>query len=455
MILYEFILNGSFFKEDKKMLSFHLFRHYFLSFKSDSLIRIVAWVCLAGLSVSVAALVLVLSIMDGFGQSIKFRLLKKEAHLILHSKGADKKKDFSQNKESIYSLLPSHLKEGIENLTFFETQDILLKTHKGFFGIIAKGYKIEKIKELLIQAKKAEWEHLHRTENISVVSKDVTAGARKDTVSLLPEETNTENTLSLPLIINESLSSALNIYKEDEALVTPVASLLLPPSEAPPLKRVSIQGVVEESGENNSEEKFSVFYEKGKMDFKFLSNLHSAWEVTLKDPERYKQYLPYFKDYRTEHWVERNSSLLFALKMEKFIMVLFITLAILISLLGISMALFLLIIQKRKDIGILQAMGLSDEEVTKIFSKVGMELAFIGIIGGMLIGLALTAFFKYSEWNILPAMYYDRTLPANFLPFQYVLIFIGSLFVAFLACYLPTLHLSRMSPSDLLKTAGR
>lgn len=439
------------------MLSFHLFRHYFLSFKSDSLIRIVAWVCLAGLSVSVAALVLVLSIMDGFGQSIKSRLLKKEAHLILHSKKANKGKDFFQNKESVYSVLPSHLKKGVESLTFFETQDILLKTHKGFFGVIAKGYKAEKIKELLVQARKTEFESFHQTKDILAVPKDSTGKDQNNAVFLSPDETDFKNTSSpsLSLIINESLSSALNVYKGDEALVTPVAALLLPPSEAPPLKRVYIQSVAEDSGENNSEEKFSVFYEKGMMDFKFLSNIHSAWEITLKDPESYKQYLSYFKNYRTEHWAERNSSLLFALKMEKFIMVLFITLSILISLLGISMALFLLIIQKRKDIGILQAMGLSDEEVTKTFSKVGLELAFIGIVGGMLIGLALTAFFKYSQWNILPAIYYDRTLPANFLPFQYILIFMGSLLVAFLACYLPTLHLSRMSPSELLKTAGR
>lgn len=443
------------------MLSFRLFRHYFLSFKSDSLIRIVSWVCLLGLSVSVAALVLVLSIMDGFGQSIKSRLLRREAHLILRSKESGKREVLLQNKESVYSSLPFHLQGEIESLTFFETQDILLKTREGFSGVIAKGYGPEKIKELLVRAKNTEFE-FHKTKGpLGAFEASNGEDQEIDSASFLSNREqdfkNKKSTFSssLSLIINESLSSALNLYKGDKVFVAPVAALLLPPSEAPPLKKAYIQGVVADSGQSGDEENFSVFYKKGQMNFKILSNIHSAWEVILKDPENYKLYLPYFENYQIEHWVERNSSLLFALKMEKFIMVLFVTLAILISLLGISMALFLLITQKRKDIGVLQAMGLSDEEVTRIFSKLGLGLALIGIAGGMFLGLALTAFFKYNEWNILPAIYYDRTLPANFLPFQYGLIFIGSLLVAFLACYLPAFHLSRISPSTLLKTTGR
>ena len=365
------------------MLSFHLFRHYFLSFKSASLIRIVAWFCLGGLAVSVAALVLVLSIMDGFGHSIKTRLLSNEAHLILSSKKGNT--PISYQHAAIHSLLPASLKKGIKSSVLFETQDILLKTPQGFSGAIAKGYEGKVLKTLLNQSGTKRFESLHRTKDLSALSSQK---ALSNNEQKIPSSFS-----SLPLFISKSLSETLNLYEGDRVFLTPILALLLPPSELPPLKTGHIQGVIEKLQQNQGEESFSVFYERGLMDFKGFSNLHFAWEIRLKDPENYKAYLPYFKDYKLEHWVDRNSSLLFALKMEKLIMVLFITLSILISCLGISVALLLLIIQKRKDIGILQAMGLSQKEVTKIFTRIGLSLSLIGVTGGMVFGDNFNRFF--------------------------------------------------------------
>ena len=447
------------------MLSFYLFRHYFFSFRSSSLIRIVAWFCLGGLTVSVAALVLVLSIMDGFGQSIKTRLLSNQAHLIVSSKNSKPGENSFYEQNFVYSLLPPSLKEGIESFVFSETQDVLLKTSQGFSGVIAKGYERGLLEKMSSQARENRFESLHKVEDISAVAvienkkdSEKEKGRTEHGFSVTPDSNKEKEGIhkasSLPLMISEALSANLDLYEGDSVFLTPVMALLLPPSQPPPLKKGHIQGIIR-GNRAQGEEDFSVFYEKGQMDFKNFSDIHFSWEIQLKEPEKYKAHLPYFKNYKVEHWAERNSSLLFALTMEKFIMILFITLSIVISCLGISVALFLLITQKRKDIGVLQVMGLSKKEVTETFARVGMGLSFIGVMGGMLLGVALTAFLKYNRWNILPAIYYDRTLPANFLPFHYILIVLGSLAVAFLACYLPSLHLSRVPPSELLKSTGR
>lgn len=452
------------------MLAFHLFRHYFLSFKSASLIRLVAWFCLGGLTVSVAALVLVLSIMDGFGQSIKSRFLTRQPHLILRSKSSQQVQVDFKTKDPVRSVLPNHLQEQVKSSVLFETQDVLLKTNQGFFGVIARGYSSEVMEELLSLARKERFESLNQIQDLSsdadasdslssggtkgnLPSK--TAGKRLTYAPASQNEGKGSVTASLPLIITESVSTAFHLYEDDAVLLTPIMALLLPPTELPPLKKAHIQAVVRELQGDGEEEGFSIFYQRGLMDFKGFSSVRPVWRIKLLEPENYKAYLPYFKDYRVEHWAERNASLLFALKMEKFIMVLFISLAILISCLGIAVALFLLIVQKRNDIGILQAMGLSPKEVTKTFVKVGFGLSFIGIMSGLLLGLTLTAFFKYSDWNVLPAMYYDRSLPASFLPLQYAFILFGSLIIAFPACYLPALHLSRRPVVNLLKARGR
>ena len=89
-------------------MSFYLFRRYFLSSRSGSLIRVVSWICLGGMTVSVAALILIVSIMGGFGKAIKSRLLSKEAHLVIQFKDSPfvKKyeKDFFKTKKRVCFL---------------------------------------------------------------------------------------------------------------------------------------------------------------------------------------------------------------------------------------------------------------------------------------------------------------------------------------------------------------
>ncbi|MCZ0933332.1 MAG: hypothetical protein OXJ52_09305, partial [Oligoflexia bacterium] len=64
-------------------MSFYFFRRYFLSSRSGSLIKLISWLCLSGIAVSITALILIVSIMGGFGSAIKSRLLSKQAHLII------------------------------------------------------------------------------------------------------------------------------------------------------------------------------------------------------------------------------------------------------------------------------------------------------------------------------------------------------------------------------------
>ena len=432
------------------MLWLSLFRRYFFSSKSHSLIRVTARASLGGLAVSTAALVLVLSVMDGFSRAVKSRLLQGEPHLIvrlnpasaaprsnpspapsLHAdssfasrqeKAGRSKPSFPLQKKALLDLIKSkELREGVESLSFTESQDLLLKTDSGFAGVSAKGLE----------------------------APDFFAKAE----SPAPPASS----LSDPplLILNEPLRAALAVQEGDETLVAPVAALLLPPGTAPPLKRARVWKIAASAVGSGEEEKRAVFYEKGGLDFKALSNIRPAWEIKLKDPETWRAYTPFFADFQTENWAERNSSLLFALKMEKFIMVLFIALAVLISCLGVSTALFMVTTQKAKDIGFLQAAGLSRRETVQTFAKTGLALAVTGAAAGVILGVLLIACIKYGRLNILPAMYYDRSPPVVFSFWQCALVFVGSLAVAWPACLVPASRLSRVPPSELLKSVPR
>ena len=415
------------------MFSFYLFRKYFFSARGVSLIRTVFWVCLGGITVSVAALILIISIMGGFGQSIMKRHLAGEPHLV-----SELEKNPFQDRILLKKTLPDSLRQGIKKTIFYETQDVIIQTEEGFSGAVARGYSLQKWKEKSLTV--MEWE-----PDLSKKTPNPLIGRKNKPHSSLPE-----------LLITRKLSLDLNVFKGDEIILIPAVSLLLPPGESLPLRRIKVTGVLditETGGSSSMEQNLMIFYKHGEVDFGVFSKPKYGAEIKLNDPHQAFLYKPYFQKIQT--WQERNSSLFFALKLEKFIMTLFITLALVISCLGISSALFLLMTQKGKDIGMFQALGLSQKALCKTFTLLGFCLALCGICLGTLAGVGGVAFFKYTDWNFLPEMYQDRNIPAIFEPTGYILIVLGSMLVAWLACYLPARTLSYMDPAPLLKITGR
>jgi len=434
-------------------MSFYLFRHYLFSSRSGSLIKLVSWVCLAGMAVSVAALILIVSIMGGFGQAIQSRLLDKEAHLVIHFKDNPflKKDSTKTKKESlffdkeeppvIFSHLTQEQKKGIQSATIFETQDLILKSPKNFKGVSAIGYSKnqwnKKVEQML------SWEE----NNLIFLDKNQSTNQHPKLQSILLKPDQEKE-----ILLSEELALEMGLTSGDELTLIPLAGLLLPPNLMPPIKLFKVKGVLPTA--STEKESLSIYYKQSLMDFGDFSKIKYRAEIKLYNPEKAPLYKNFFKNHKVQSWIERNSTLFFALKLEKFIMTLFLTLAFVISCLGVSSALFLLITQKGEDLAILHAMGLSQKDLIKIFTKVGLSLTFISLLAGTFIGFAGTVFLKYNSINFLPEMYQDRTIPAVFMPSNYLMILLGAWLLAWISCYLPTKYLSRINPSELLKTTG-
>ena len=416
------------------------------------------------MAVSVAALILIVSVMGGFGNAIKSRLLSREAHLIFHFKdnpflkkipAKAKRKSLFFNKEEhpvIFSSLTQEQKNGIRSAFVFETQDLIVKSPTGFKGISAIGYsknQWNKKAEQIVPWTKSHLDSLNLNQNLQTsAEKQNLQTPPADQTHPIPLKPDKEK----EILLSQNLAWELGLSPGDKLTLTPLAGLLLPPNLLPPVKQFTVKGILEVA--STEKEAFSIYYKQGLMDFGDFSKINYRAEIQLYDPEKALVYQNLFTKYKVQNWMERNSTLFFALKLEKFIMTLFLVLAFIISCMGISSALFLLVTQKGEDLAILHAMGLSQKEITKIFTRVGFSLAFIGLLAGAVIGLSGTAFLKYNSINFLPEMYQDRTIPAVFMPGHYLIILAVALLLAWISCYLPTKHLSRIKPSELLKVTG-
>ena len=99
--------------------------------------------------------------------------------------------------------------------------------------------------------------------------------------------------------------------------------------------------------------------------------------------------------------------------MEKITMTTFMSLSGLITCFTIITILILLITQKRADVGILMTLGLPKIDVQRLFQWIGGFLFGIGLLSGLVLGTAISVFLQMYPLEVLPDIYYDRTLPSR------------------------------------------
>ena len=385
--------------------------------------------------------------MGGFGQAIKSRLLSKEAHLLIHfsqnpflKKYSDKNTGslfFDIEEQAVFSDLTKEQKKGIKTVVIFETQDLILKSSEGFKRVKAIGYSKKQWNQKVEQAVMGS-----RFHNFHLDKSQVNTNLKSKPSPLVQFQEKS-------VLLSYEISLETGLVAGDMLTLIPLAGLLLPPGLLPPIKQFKVKAVLPPA--EAKREAVSMYYKQGLMSFGDFSKTNYKAQIQLKNPEQALYYQNLLNKYKIQNWMERNSFLFFALKLEKFMMTLFLTLALIISCLGVSSALFLLMTQKGEDLAILQAMGLSQKEMTKIFTKIGLYLSSIGLFAGAFIGFLGTIFLKYNRINILPEMYQDRTIPAVFMPSNYLIILIGAVLLSWLFCYLPARYLSRIQPAQLLK----
>ena len=409
--------------------------------------------------------------MEGFGQAIKSRLLNKQAHLTLSLKDNPFLTDIKTQEElfisdknkELYFLSPDQ-KKVIQNSNLFEAQELILNKDGLFKGVFSRGYSKEKWKKLKEESIENFWtepkldQTFHPSENFleensqALKSIEPTINLNKpmedSSVLFLKKETSDTN-LEKNVLISYDLALQTNLKIGDRIQILPLGGLLLPPQLPPPVKVFKVAGIFETDSSSSS-----LYYEQGSMDFGEFSKVSYEAEIQLKEPDKILEQEKLFKNYQVKNWMEQNSYLFFALKLEKFIMILFFSIALIISCLGVSSSLLLLMTQKTEDIGILQALGSPRRSLTRVFTNIGLYLSSLGLILGALIGLSIVLFLKFNQFNFLPEMYQDRTIPAVFVPFSYVYILSGTFLLSWIFCYLPSRYFNQLSIINLLKDKG-
>lgn len=415
-------------------LAWDIFRHYLLSRRAGALVRTVAWLCMCGVALGVMALIVVTSVMNGFNEQIRRRLLAVEPHLVVKIPGVTEP-------ERLRGLpLYAELKAQPELQTeIFENQEVILRTVDGLFqGAVAKGVEPGALSYIIRESRKAL----------------APSNPRKGDAEVPPESDESMQLGPGEVYVGIDLARSMGIFEGDKLVVIAPEALLLPKGEKPPFERVTVKGFMRTNIQDI--DGTMIYYGRG-LSFAQLSKSVSrevGLELRVKDPESIDELKAQLlkQGASVETWIDRNSALFYALKMEKVAMSAFLGLAALIASFSIVTVLVLLLTQKRKDIGLLMALGLSAKSTRWLFIKVGLVLSSIGIIGGLLSALAICFLVARYPLPILPDIYYDSTIPAKVEP-KFILWILGfSAVIAGFSAYWPARAATRETPSSALRS---
>lgn len=414
------------------MLGWHLFTHFIFSARAGALIRRIAWLSVVSILLSVFSFLVVLFVMNGMNDSIQNRLLALEPHLYVTVPGI---------KSTV--LLEAHpayqrLKENPENRAYlFETQDLIIRTMDGQFrGAIARGVSSESLQFLMDQVRKLD--RARFTKSLS------------QPYEFQPDQMPGEG----EILMGVDLARSLGVFEGDMVTVVSPEALLMPLGDVPTFEKVRVHRILSTNLADIDGQ--YIFYQRGAS-MKSMQSSPSVqrgievWTPNGQHLDSLKDDLLKFDGVQVETWMDRNSALFYALKLEKFSIGLFLGLAAIISASSILTVLTLLMSQKKRDIAILRTIGLSGARTVRIFTQLGASLAAIGVVAGTVLGTALSLYFEYYPLNVLPDIYYDAQIPFR-VDFGLVFgVFVVSAVIALLGAWIPARAALEIEPSQALR----
>ena len=391
--------------------------------KKEGFLKIISIFSFLGIMLGVAILIIVMSVMNGFKTELTNKILGLNPHIVIQSNGFD-------IEDNYISKIKNNFKDVSVSKTY-SGEGIIINNGQAK-GIIFKGVNKNenKIKNFL--------------EN-NIVSGDIKKFKKNK------------------IFIGSELAFNLNLNEGDKINLMSSAFVATPLGSLPKQESFNIAGIFNtgfvEFDQNiiflTTDDALSLFDKETKD-----QNL----EIYLKDPldaNIYKKQIQNFnQNYFIYTWSDLNKSFFSALKIERNVMFIILTLIIIVAAFNIISGLTILIKNKTKEIAILKTLGLNNNSIKKSFFLTGFTIGFFSTISGIFLGIVfslniekirviLSTVFKL---EIFPSdIYFLEELPSEVNLLSILIIFILSLLVSAIASYIPARHISKMKTFRALK----
>ncbi len=391
--------------------------------KKDGFLNIISIFSFIGIGLGVAVLIIVMSVMNGFRTELINKIVGFNAHITV------KPYDNQINKDK---LKKTNLNLISENLILSNSGEAIIIKSENSKGIVLRGYSSKDFSKLKI------------TKNESFV------GSKNNL---------TKNYIS----IGKELSFTLDLNIGDDITI------------------MSSSGVETIIGSLPKKKTFTVisFFESGLADFDNniafvnLNTLEEFFnldvkdrnlEIYLKNPQNIENQKTItqkiFPNEFVYSWSDMNSSLFSALKVERNVMFIILSLIIIVAAFNIISGLTILVKNKTREIAILKSIGVLNKSIIKIFFLVGVIIGTSATIFGIFLGVTFSMYvenlrqFFSSVFNISlfpEEIYFLSTMPSEINPSSIFIISLCSILITIIVSIFPALKAAKLDPIQALK----
>jgi len=392
--------------------------------KKEGFLRVISIFSFTGIALGVAILIIVMSVMNGFRTELINKILGFNPHIIV--KPYQKKIE----KSDVKNL--NVLKEDILRTAFtFSGQGILINK-SNTTGVLVRSYFQDDI------------------EKISLINNGIVDGSL---------DSFHERTIS----IGKELAISLNLIVGDEITLMSTASLQTPFGNLPLQEKFKISSVFSTGLLEFDQNVIFIPFKNANSLFE-LSDTDIDLEIFLNKPDKAqlikKEIQKFFSDHYVYSWADLNKSFFAALKVERNVMFIILTLIIIVAAFNIISGLTILVKNKTKEIAILRTLGISKKSIAKVFFLTGFIIGLLATITGVTFGILFSYYIEEirilitSLFNISlfpEEIYFLSQMPSEINLGYIFIISIFSLLITFLATIFPSLAAARLDPIKALK----
>jgi len=406
------------------MFELFLGMRYLKAKRKQAFISVITVISALGVMVGVMALIVVLSVMNGFREDLMSKILGVNSHLLVLSFGGAFE-DYRKAAEDI-----SGIDEVVASTPFINAQVMF--------------------------------------NNSGNVTASLLWGINPDTAgSVVSIERSIEEPGSLASLKNRSdefpaIIIGSELARQTRTELEDIVTLVSPEGKLTPLGRVPNSrkyrvAAIFKSGMYEYDASIAYVLLEEAQDFLAFGNRITGLAVRVEDAfksdrvgEDIQKKLGY--PFRTQDWKARNRPLLEALELEKIAMFVILTMIVLVGALNIISTLVMVVMEKTRDVAILRAMGASAKSITVIFMFQGLLVGFVGTLAGLASGLGICYLLKeYKFINLDPSVYYIHTLPVKVEFIDVGIIALSAVLISFLATLYPSWYASRLNPVESIR----
>lgn len=402
-----------------------------------------------GITIGVAALITVQSVIDGFQGQMKKSILGSKAHA---------KISVAEGKMTDYEAAASKVRNinGVTGVSPIVSNEIMVSANQEMLGGYANGIDIKTIGSASLLPSQIEKGRIECLGDISLCKDLFVKKHDNPALDFYEDFAAKEQGEFKPVLIGKEMAKYLSVRLGDViTVISPIGGGIGPAGPVPLSRSFKIAGLFY-TGMYEYDFNYIYMNLPDAQDFFSMKGAVSFLNIKVKDIYDIDAVSTAITSsigsgYNIQTWKEMNKSIFGALKMEKTVMFLILGFIILVASFNIVAALIMMVMGKTREISILKALGASNRSIMKIFMLCGLIIGASGAFLGMILGAILCNWLNGMTFTAAQDVYYMTSLPVDMSLTVFMIVGVSSLAVSLIATVYPSLFASRIRPAEGLR----